>query len=368
MDNGPQVNVPVGNTLAGGAVSGWQGMTIKDILEKVDLFNITTLVDDDEKKLKDTKASLMMNDTKDQKSQPILQAPNSAFLGPKIWKKPLNFYKMGNDTNTRNGGGEYSVMNIDEFLNENNFDIGRISPPLADDMFDQRGMREGTPYTNDVEVGSPFSLDDIAMDSEQPIESPSASIEIPESPLSGFEMRAFNGTFPQPTEYPMKNKADLPKGGNDFLYVESKRARLEREKQERQQKEEVSVEFSAEELALATIPGADFDPTRRHFSSDELRPQPIIRKRKKSYVDLEKKDEKYWEKRGKNNVAARRSREARRLKENQIALRTAYLERQNATLKAAFEDINAKNEKLEQEKKLLIERLEKYETMGAFLG
>lgn len=54
---------------------------------------------------------------------------------------------MGNDTNTRNGGGEYSVMNIDEFLNENNFDIGRISPPLADDMFDQRGMREGTPYT-----------------------------------------------------------------------------------------------------------------------------------------------------------------------------------------------------------------------------
>ena len=69
-------------------------------------------------------------------------------------------------------------------------------------------------YRNDVEVGSPFSLDDIAMDSEQPIESPSASIEIPESPLSGFEMRAFNGTFPQPTEYPMKNKADLPKVNN----------------------------------------------------------------------------------------------------------------------------------------------------------
>ena len=35
----------------------------------------------------------------------------------------------------------------------------------------------------------------------------------------------------------------------------------------------------------------------------------------------ESKDGRYWEKRGKNNVAARRSREARRLKENQIALR-----------------------------------------------
>ena len=35
----------------------------------------------------------------------------------------------------------------------------------------------------------------------------------------------------------------------------------------------------------------------------------------------ESKDGRYWEKRGKNNVAARRSREARRRKENQLALR-----------------------------------------------
>ena len=65
------------------------------------------------------------------------------------------------------------------------------------------------------------------------------------------------------------------------MYVESKRARLEREKEERRCREETSIEFSAEELALATIPGADFDPTRRHFNPDELRPQPIIRKRQK---------------------------------------------------------------------------------------
>ena len=66
------------------------------------------------------------------------------------------------------------------------------------------------------------------------------------------------------------------------------------------------------------------------------------------------KDDKYWEKRGKNNVAARRSREARRLKENQIALRTAYLEKQNYGLKAALQDVNMKNEKLALEKKILI--------------
>ena len=45
------------------------------------------------------------------------------------------------------------------------------------------------------------------------------------------------------------------------------------------------------------------------------------------------KDQKYWDKREKNNVAARRSREARRLKENQIALRAAFLERENKVLK-----------------------------------
>merc|ERR1711981_1141260 len=164
-----------------------------------------------------------------------------------------------------------------------------------------------------------------------------------------------------------KSKNDGPKGKNDFLYVESKRARLEREREERRRREEVRCEFSAEELALATVPGADFDPARRQFSLEELKPQPIIRKKRKSYVSPDRKDEKYWEKRGKNNVAARRSREARRLKENQIALRTAYLEKQNTGLKAALNEVNFKNEKLERETKVLKEQLQKFESMAAFL-
>jgi hypothetical protein len=84
-------------------------------------------------------------------------------------------------------------------------------------------------------------------------------------------------------------------------------------------------------------------------------------------VLVHQKDDKYWEKRGKNNIAARRSREARRLKENQIALRTAYLEKQNADLKSALQDFNRKNEKLEMEKKILKDKLEKYQSMAAFL-
>merc|ERR1712088_958248 len=87
---------------------------------------------------------------------------------------------------------------------------------------------------------------------------------------------------------------------------------------------------------------------------------------KKNFVGGDLKDDKYWEKRGKNNIAARRSREARRLKENQIALRTAFLEKQNNGLKQALQSINMKNEKLELEKRLLKEKLEKYESMAAF--
>ena len=44
------------------------------------------------------------------------------------------------------------------------------------------------------------------------------------------------------------------------------------------------------------------------------------------------KDDKYWCRRNKNNVAAKRSREARRVKENQITLRASYLERENEKL------------------------------------
>lgn len=44
------------------------------------------------------------------------------------------------------------------------------------------------------------------------------------------------------------------------------------------------------------------------------------------------KDEKYWARRRKNNMAAKRSRDARRMKENQIALRAGFLEKEVCSL------------------------------------
>lgn len=55
------------------------------------------------------------------------------------------------------------------------------------------------------------------------------------------------------------------------------------------------------------------------FSVFRLRPQ---------FVPDDLKDDKYWARRRKNNMAAKRSRDARRMKENQIALRAGFLEKE----------------------------------------
>ncbi len=47
----------------------------------------------------------------------------------------------------------------------------------------------------------------------------------------------------------------------------------------------------------------------------------------------ETKDEAYWERRKKNNEAAKRSRDARRAKEEEVAIRAAFLEQENIQLK-----------------------------------
>lgn len=108
--------------------------------------------------------------------------------------------------------------------------------------------------------------------------------------------------------------------------------------------EEIEVEINYEpdptDLVLSSVPGGElFDPRKHKFSEEELKPQPMIKKAKKVFVPEEQKDEKYWQRRKKNNVAAKRSRDARRLKENQITVRAAFLERENAALRSEVADL-----------------------------
>ncbi|XP_037035226.1 hepatic leukemia factor isoform X16 [Bradysia coprophila] len=92
--------------------------------------------------------------------------------------------------------------------------------------------------------------------------------------------------------------------------------------------------------------GRDFDPRTRAFSDEELKPQPMIKKSRKQFVPDELKDDKYWARRRKNNIAAKRSRDARRQKENQIAMRARYLEKENSSLHQELEQLKQENMEL----------------------
>uniref|UniRef100_A0A665VYC5 BZIP domain-containing protein n=1 Tax=Echeneis naucrates TaxID=173247 RepID=A0A665VYC5_ECHNA len=102
----------------------------------------------------------------------------------------------------------------------------------------------------------------------------------------------------------------------------------------------VGYEPDPADLALSSVPGQEiFDPRKRKFSAEELKPQPMIKKARKVFIPDDLKDDKYWARRRKNNLAAKRSRDARRLKENQIAIRAGFLEKENSALRQEVADL-----------------------------
>ena len=65
-------------------------------------------------------------------------------------------------------------------------------------------------------------------------------------------------------------------------------------------------------------------------------------------VPMDPKQERYRTRRRKNNLAAKRSRDARRAKEDQIARRAAYLEEENMLLRDELRKMSALLENMKQ--------------------
>ncbi|CAG0919760.1 unnamed protein product [Notodromas monacha] len=107
-----------------------------------------------------------------------------------------------------------------------------------------------------------------------------------------------------------------------------------------------------------SVSSDSFDPSGFVITPDDLKPVPITKKSKKKLTPEEAKDDKYWARRKKNNMAAKRSRDIRRIKENQIAIHASFLETQvNSKMKAELEELRAENETLRR-------KLEAYEMSG----
>ncbi|XP_061906312.1 HLF transcription factor, PAR bZIP family member a [Entelurus aequoreus] len=216
----------------------------------------------------------------------VANPPQSAFLGPTLWDKTLPY-----------DGDNFQLeyMDLEEFLSENGI-------PANTAQGEQRHQQAATP----------------APQPPQALPTPSVV------DLSSRATTSLHTPMPQPCLHsPGAAARDTPSP----IDPESIQVPL-------------AYEPDPADLALSSVPGqAVFDPRKRKFSPEELKPQPMIKKARKIFIPEDLKDDKYWARRRKNNVAAKRSRDARRLKENQIAIRASFLEKENAALRMEVSDL-----------------------------
>ncbi|KZC11331.1 PREDICTED: cell death specification protein 2 [Dufourea novaeangliae] len=84
------------------------------------------------------------------------------------------------------------------------------------------------------------------------------------------------------------------------------------------------------------------DSVRRSNEGTNIKMRRVTKSPGLPTSTVDEKDAAYWERRRKNNEAAKRSRDARRAKEDEIAIRAAFLEQENMKLK--YELVALRNE------------------------
>jgi len=302
----------------------YQGMSLKNLLETTDLFQIPGLLLDENGVNKDSSTKKDGSD---------MYKSTAAFLGPDIWD---NSQKMS-----------FEYMDFDEFLNENNIPAELCMSPEASDKQEQEQQHQQEQSVLPTPMSPSKTLSVVMKGNASPLsERLSSEMSSDEDSMQSMqfinpltiEHADVNIKLPEPDSPPAESSRVPPirtENNNFVIKVMSKPSiPVSSVPQDLPMKKLVNVPFSIVEsdLALATVPGIDFDPRKRAFTDEELKPQPMIKKSRKQYVPEEQKDDHYWARRNKNNYAAKRSREARRLKENQIAMRANFLEKENAAL------------------------------------
>ncbi|XP_015212081.1 HLF transcription factor, PAR bZIP family member b isoform X1 [Lepisosteus oculatus] len=216
--------------------------------------------------------------------------PQSAFLGPTLWDKTLPY-----DGDTF----QLEYMDLEEFLSENGI-------PSSPSQHDQNQHQQ--PALQQAPPPPAPSVMDLSNRATTSIHTPMVSPNCIHSPV----------------------RSVLPSSRNTPSPIDPESIQVP-----------VGYEPDPADLALSSVPGQEmFDPRKRKFSEEELKPQPMIKKARKVFIpDDMKQDDKYWARRRKNNMAAKRSRDARRLKENQIAIRAGFLEKENSALRQEVADL-----------------------------
>lgn len=257
-------------------------------------------------------------------SGPLRSSSQSAFLGPLLWERTLPC-----------DGGLFQLqyMDLEEFLTENGMGMHSNGPSSASAQIPSQSSQSAVPSQSSQ--CPPTSPPPCSSSSSMSSSSSSSS-------LLGLETV-------QPQQQGMMGGPECLHGGQSVPQDQSPSTTCPPgppgppgTPAGTNGSSDIMVNFDPDpaDLALSSVPGQDaFDPRRHRFSEEELKPQPMIKKARKMLVPDEQKDEKYWSRRVKNNEAAKRSRDARRLKENQISVRAAFLERENAALRQEVADM-----------------------------
>ncbi|XP_017272252.1 TEF transcription factor, PAR bZIP family member b isoform X2 [Kryptolebias marmoratus] len=275
----------------------------------------------------------------------------SASLTPAIWEKTIPY-----DGETFH----LEYMDLDEFLLENGIPVSLEEEELQRTLTSVGGKGKSAPKLPELAAAAtstppPPPLDaapaaEVSVSTPNPAPSPS-----PPSPsvVASNPEEAATVTTLQPAKLEEDDEQggqeeEQEEGHEEESLPEEATAEVEVKKKDGGAAErntpspidpdaiEVDINFQPDptDLVLSSVPGGElFNPRKHKFSDEELKPQPMIKKAKKVFVPDEQKDEKYWSRRKKNNLAAKRSRDARRLKENQITVRASFLERENAALR-----------------------------------
>lgn len=222
----------------------------------------------------------------------------SAFLGPNLWGKDdmLQEEKFG-----------VEYLGIDEFLNENNLNEADIE--FLDGLqSNEASSEEISKQVSDINASS---LDSLTGPTTK------EALTIPPS----FTQK--NVVVKLKDDSPI-SKVPLTKKISSFM-------------------EDDELDMSEDDV-----------PSKKFFD-ERLTLQPTLKKSKKQFVPNELKDDKYWARRNKNNVAAKRSRDTRRFKENQIVIAATYLEHENDQLRKKLEECKTKMAEMQ-------EKLNRYES------
>lgn len=106
-------------------------------------------------------------------------------------------------------------------------------------------------------------------------------------------------------------------------------------------------ETSAFVLLSAAAAASASSPTLARALAAVQQTQKRPRSEKKP-IPTDQKDTKYFERRKRNNLAAKKSRDARKAREDEIAIRASFLEKENAILRAQVGTLREEANSLKQ--------------------